>query len=292
MMPRAVRIRFFYLQNLLRLVRVQNLFIIALTQYLVRIFLIGGKESWLHLLTDPKMFLLSTSTLLMASAGYVINDYYDVKIDAINRPAQIIVGRTLRRRYALILNWLLNTVGILLGFYLSFTIGIFNFSAGFFLWLYSNQLKRLPFIGNLTIALLTAASVLVVVAYYPDHQLLVFAFAGFAFFIALIREIIKDMEDMRGDATFGCQTLPVVWGIRRTKNMIYWLTLLLVVSLSGFSYFLKTDWLIGYGALFVLLPLGWLVYRLAGADTRKDFNYLSQLCKIIMLGGVTTMVLL
>ena len=281
-----------YLPAFLRLIRFQNLFIIALTQYLVRLFLIGPKAYWLPNLLDEKMFWLTGSTLLMTSAGYIINDYYDVKIDAINRPQEVIVGRVLRRRWVLLLNVLLNLAGIFIGFRLSFTIGIIHFSAGFFLWLYSNQLKRLPFIGNLTLAGLTAVALLVVLACFPENARLVFAFAFFAFFTSLIREIIKDMEDVKGDATFDCQTLPVVWGIRRTKNVIYLLVGVLAAALLAFGIYFQDAWLVGYASAFVLLPLGWLVYLLLRADTRRDFYFLNQLCKVIMMGGVTTMLLI
>jgi 4-hydroxybenzoate polyprenyltransferase len=292
LLPRTLSRNLVYLRGLFKLVRFQNLMIIAFTQYLVRIFLIGDEHYWKEYLLDPQLFWLTSSTLLMASAGYIINDYYDVKIDTINKPRRIVVGRLFRRRTVLIINWILNALGILIGLSLSFTVGLINFSAGFFLWLYSNQLKRLPFIGNLTIAALTALSLLVVLAYFPDHSLMVMVFSCFAFFITLIREIIKDMEDVKGDATFGCQTLPIVWGIRRTKQVIYWLVLLLCLALSFFASLLMAQWLIGYGALFVLLPLGILVYRLSRADTRKEFGMLSTLCKLIMLGGITTMILI
>jgi 4-hydroxybenzoate polyprenyltransferase len=281
-----------YFINFLKLIRFQNLFIIALTQYLVRLFLIGPKGEWLSNLLDEKMFWLTSSTLLMTSAGYIINDYYDIKIDTINRPDEVIVGRILRRRWVLFINILLNILGIFIGFYLSFTIGIINFSAGFFLWLYSNQLKRLPFIGNLTLAGLTAVALLVVLAYFPANHRLVFAFAVFAFFISLIREIIKDVEDMKGDASFDCQTLPVVWGIRRTKHVIYLLEAILTFGLLAFGIYFQDVMLIMYASVFVLLPLTWFTYRLLKADTKKDFYYLNHLCKLIMLGGVTTMLLI
>jgi len=296
MLSRKWRIRIRYLSGFFKLIRLNNLLIIIFTQYLVRIFLTGPKESWKTIIADPYLFLLSLSTLIMASAGYMINDYYDVKIDTINKPRDVVVGRLFRRRRVLIFNIALNLLGILLGFYLSISVGIINILAGFFLWLYSNQLKRLPFVGNFTIAALTALSLLIVLAYFPEKHLRVFTFAIFAFFISLIREIIKDIEDMKGDATFGCKTLPILWGIRRTKNLIYFLIIDLFVLLAAFGYYLKVFWnvqfLIIYGTVFVIIPLLFFNYKLYGADTKKDFKYLSSLCKMIMLGGVTTIMLM
>jgi 4-hydroxybenzoate polyprenyltransferase len=277
------------MKSFLRLIRVNNLLIIVLTQYLVRIFLVGPKEEWLRHLTDLRFFLLSLSTVLIAGAGYIINDYYDIKIDTINKPRRVVVGRILRRRQAIIIHMVLNVLGLGLGLLVGWKVALVNLLATFTLWLYSNQLKRLPFIGNFTVALLTAASLLVIILFEPRNQFLVVTFAIFAFFISLIREIIKDMEDLRGDASFGCQTLPIVWGIRRTKTLLYILILSFLIILFSLSFYLQ-DWIIFYFTLFVFLPVAWLTWRLNRADTRREFGYLSTWCKIIMLSGVLSMI--
>jgi 4-hydroxybenzoate polyprenyltransferase len=279
------------MKSFLRLIRAGNLLIIVLTQYLVRIFLVGPKENWLQHLADFRFFLLSLSTVLIAAAGYIINDYYDIKIDTINKPRRVVIGRMLRRRHAMVTHTAFNALGIGLGLLVGLKVAAVNLVAAFVLWLYSNQLKRLPFIGNFTVALLTASSLLVIIVYVPRNGFLVVTFAVFAFFISLIREIIKDMEDLRGDATFGCQTLPIVWGIRRTKSLLYILIASFLVILFTLSFYLR-EWIVFYFTLFVFLPTAWLTWRLARADTRKEFGYLSTWCKIIMLSGVLSMVLL
>ncbi len=285
------RYRRVLMRSFLRLIRAGNLLIIVLTQYLVRIFLVGPKEDWLRHLADFRFFLLSLSTVLIAAAGYIINDYYDIKIDTINKPRRVVIGRILRRRHAMFTHTAFNALGIGLGLLVGLKVAAVNLLAAFVLWLYSNQLKRRPFIGNFTVALLTAASLLVIIVYVPRNGFLVFTFALFAFFISLIREIIKDMEDLRGDATFGCQTLPIVWGIRRTKSLLYILIGSFLVILFTLSFYLR-EWIVFYFSLFVFLPTAWLTWRLARADTRREFGYLSTWCKIIMLSGVLSMVLL
>jgi 4-hydroxybenzoate polyprenyltransferase len=274
----------------LRLIRLPNLLFILLTQYFVRIFLIGPKEAWLAHFLDLRFFLLSVSTILVAAGGYIINDYYDIKIDTINKPKRVVVGRILRRRWAMIAHMVLNVIGILLAFSIDWKVGAVTFVSGFLLWLYSNQLKRLPFTGNLTIALLTAASLFVVWLYDPKNEFLVYTFAAFAFFISLIREIIKDMEDVRGDATFGCQTLPIIWGVRRTKMLLYGLIFSFLVILFSLSVYLQNA-VVTYFCFFILLPVGWLTYKLFWADTKKEFSYLSRFCKLIMLSGILSMIL-
>lgn len=291
-MPTNFRLRALQIlaKAFLRLIRFPNLLIIVATQYMVRIFLIGPQYEWRSHLLSQNGFLLSLSTLLVAAAGYIINDYYDIKIDIINKPKRVVIGRMISRRKALVAHALLSIVGIGIGFFLSKQAGLINLVAVFLLWLYSNQLKRLPFVGNLSVAVLTALSLWIMVVYYPQNKLYVFTFAAFAFFITLIREIIKDIEDVRGDVQFGCLTLPILWGIRRTKTVLYLLILLLVLVLFTFSSYLQLDYLmISYFAIAIGLPVGWLIWRLFWADTRKDFVYLSFLCKIIILIGVLSM---
>jgi 4-hydroxybenzoate polyprenyltransferase len=278
------------LSGIARLTRLPNLVMIALAQYLVAIFLIGEHADWLHYLTNYKLFLLVTATVFIAAAGYVINDYYDVKIDFINKPNRVVVGKVVKRRIVMVVHLMLNFSGIFIGFYLSVKVGAINLLAAFLLWLYSNQLKRLPFIGNFTIALLSGLSISLVAIYYNSHFLLVNSYALFAFAISLVREIIKDMEDLKGDATFGCKTLPIIWGVARTKNLLYVMVVLFTCMLFFVSGVLGNGWLVVY-CFALLLPIGIFTARLVRADTQREFAHLSTLCKFIMLGGMVSMVL-
>ena len=287
---RRLRIRRILLMGFLRLIRWPNLLFIILTQYFVRIFLVGPRDAWVSHFMDVRFLMLTLSTVLVAAAGYIINDYYDIKIDTINKPKRVVVGRILRRRWAMISHLILNVTGILLAFMVDWRVGLVTFVSGFLLWLYSNQLKRQPFTGNFTIALLTAASLLVVWIYQPRNEFLVYTFAAFAFFISLIREIIKDIEDVRGDATFGCQTLPIIWGLRRTKILLYILIFCFLLVLFSLSAYLQNV-VVMYFCFFILVPVGWLTYKLFWADTKREFSYLSKFCKLIMLSGILSMAL-
>ncbi len=278
------------LRGIARLTRLPNLIMIAFGQYLVAVFLIGARTNWLDYLFNYKLFLLVCSTVLIAAAGYMINDYYDVKIDFINKPNRVVVGKVVKRRIVMAVHLLLSFCGIFIGFYLSLKVGVINLMAAFLLWLYSNQLKRLPFIGNFTIALLSALSISVVAIFYHSHYLLVNSYALFAFAISLVREIIKDIEDLKGDATFGCKTLPIIWGVSRTKKLLYALVFLFVCMLFFVSAVLGNQWLVIY-FLASLLPVGIFIFRLTRADTQREFAYLSSFCKFIMLGGMVSMVL-
>jgi 4-hydroxybenzoate polyprenyltransferase len=274
----------FTIRALLRLTRFWNLVIISLSQYFAALFLIDR-----NLIGDWRLFVLATSTAIIAAAGYIINDYYDIKIDLINKPQRVVIGKSITRRYALFFHSVLVVIGVGLGFAISWRIGVVNFFSAFLLWWYSNSLKRQPFVGNLVVGLLTSISILLInILYYTDNSLVII-YALFAFFMTLIREILKDMEDLRGDNTFGCRTLPIVWGIRKTKGMIYGLLIILSASVILLNArFVQLPFY--YFVIFLYVPLALLVLRLINADTRKDFYWLSQWCKVIMLLGIFSMV--
>lgn len=272
-----------FIESILKLTRVGNLIIIALTQYFTAGFLIA-----MHTINDVNLFLLSLSTVAIAAGGYVINDYYDVKIDYINKPERVVIGKSITRRYAILFHIVLSAFGILLGFYLSWKIAAVNLLSVFLLWLYSNSLKRLPFIGNFTVAFLTGLAVIVVDIFYRTDNSLVIIYALFAFFMTLIREIIKDMEDLRGDNSFGCKTLPIIWGIRKTKILIYIILIIFAATVILLNQLYRAL-PFKYHIVFLFIPLLWLLYRLIVADMKKDFTRLSIFCKVIMMLGILSM---
>jgi 4-hydroxybenzoate polyprenyltransferase len=158
----------------------------------------------------------------------------------------------------------------------------------FLLWLYSNSLKRIAFIGNFTVALLTALSILLVDFLYHTTNPLIWIYSIFAFFMTLIREIIKDMEDLKGDNTFGCKTLPIVLGVRKTKYVIYVIIGIFTTTVIILNHFYSAL-PFRYYLLFLFVPLFLLLMWLARADTKKDFSLLSSVCKAIMLLGILSM---
>ncbi len=272
-----------FIESLLKLTRFGNLVIIGLAQYFTAGFLVG-----MHTLNDLPLFLLSASTIAIAAGGYIINDYYDVKIDYINKPERVIIGKKITRRYAILFHVVLSLLGIVMGLYLSWRIGAINVLSVFLLWLYSNNLKRLPFIGNLMVAILTGLSIFVVEIFYNTDNPLILIYALFAFFMTLVREIIKDMEDLKGDDSFGCKTLPIIWGIRRTKFLLY----IILVVFAGVVVFLNqlyTALPFKYHLIFLFVPLLWLLFKLIRADMKKDFTRLSIYCKVIMMLGILSM---
>ncbi|NOS90371.1 MAG: geranylgeranylglycerol-phosphate geranylgeranyltransferase [Cyclobacteriaceae bacterium] len=278
--------RFISIADLFRLTRFWNLVIIAVAQYLAATFLL---HRYTAVFTDLSLFVLSLSTVLIAAAGYIINDYYDIKIDLINKPDRVVIGKSITRRYAIFFHTFISIIGILLGLWLSWKIAAINFVCVFLLWLYSNQLKRKPFVGNLLVAILTGLSIWLINWLYQEPNTFVIIYSLFAFFMTLIREIVKDMEDMKGDTTFGCRTLPIVWGIRKTKMLLYSILFVFSIAVTFFNFCYALVPLI-YFIVFLLVPMALLTLRLIRADTVKEYHHLSQLCKVIMLLGVISMV--
>ncbi len=281
------------LLGFLRLIRFPNLLIIIFTQYFARIFLIHEQGLSLSVLqevfTDKNLLLIVLATSLIAASGYVINDYYDIKIDLVNKPERVIIGRYIKRRWALAIHQLFNAIGIALGWAVNRKVFIVNIVAVFCLWVYSNRLKRLAFWGNFLISILTGFSLLILAVYYPGHQREVWIYAIFSFAITLVREIIKDMEDVKGDEKHGCRTLPIIWGIAQTKWLLYVFIGFFIVVLFGLSAQLPNH-KIQYIFSGMMLPLAYLIYRLVYADKPKDFAFLSHACKLLMLLGVLSMV--
>jgi 4-hydroxybenzoate polyprenyltransferase len=285
-MERSISIR-----GLFRISRPINLLLVAFAQLMTAHFLVETTPLGLPVLQDYHLFLLVVSTVIITAAGYMINDYYDVKIDYVNRPEEVVVGKVIKRRVVILLHSLLNFAGVGLGYLVSPRIGLINFMAAFLLWLYSNRLKREPFIGNLTVAFLTGLSIYLVAFFYQKNELLVLTYAIFAFFINLIREIIKDIEDRPGDRKHGCRTLPIVIGFRKTKQVIFLIALCFISSIFVVTFRINNPVLFIYfgimGGVFM-----WFMWKIYHADRQIHFSELSRIAKILMLVGTLSMGLL
>jgi 4-hydroxybenzoate polyprenyltransferase len=261
--------------------------------------------------SELNFFFLVLATVVITAAGYVINDYFDTKTDMVNRPETVIIGKKLNRRWAIKFHILLNTLGIGLGTYISFYIGIpilalvFIFITGI-LWFYSTTYKRQFLIGNIIVAVLTALVPLMVIlfeipllnkAYGPLLESLnanffhiimwVGAFALFAFLLSMIREIIKDVEDFEGDSFYGRQTMPIVLGVVNTKIVIITFILTTLFSLLYINFrFLNDNYTLLYFIVLLILPMLFLVYRVISSNSKKDYHKASSLSKLIMLAGI------
>ncbi|MEX2511876.1 MAG: geranylgeranylglycerol-phosphate geranylgeranyltransferase [Cyclobacteriaceae bacterium] len=278
----------FTFRAFVKIIRPGNLLMVAFAQLMTAFFLVKTTYSGIPVWQDYHLYLLIFSTVILTASGYMINDYYDIKIDFINRPQEVVIGKGMKRRMVMILHTVMNVFGISMGILVDLKIGAITFLAAFLLWLYSNSLKRLPFIGNMTVATLTGLSIWIVGIYYQTSEMLIFTYAIFAFFINLIREIIKDIEDRNGDRKHGCKTLPIVLGFRRTKNVIFFIAVVFVVAILVVTFKINEPSLFLYfGGLSIFFFV--FMYKIYIADRKSHFTQLSTLSKILMLTGILSM---
>jgi len=323
--------------QLFRLIRLPNLIIIALTLYGVRYgllqpvwksgynlmlgqgYVVSGDLN-LHM-SGFHFLLLVISTIFIAAAGYIINDYFDVKTDRVNRPDRVVVGRTISRRIAMTLHLTLSSIGLLIALYIAWKAGnwklcgiqLFSIVA---LWFYSTLLKKQLLSGNIVIAFLAALVPLTAGLYefasgalltlneldfyvagagsllLKKGALLVTGYAVFAFLSNLIREITKDIEDMDGDRADGCKTLPIVVGETQARFIVLSLIIFTVITLGLIQkYMIDYDYtiLFLYVLIAVQLPLLVLFFMMWRANAKEHYTRASILCKLLIVTGVCSM---
>ncbi|MCX6297178.1 MAG: geranylgeranylglycerol-phosphate geranylgeranyltransferase [Bacteroidetes bacterium] len=298
------------------MIRIQNLLIIAFTQYVVRwcivypIIQLNSKYYTLQL-SELNFFLLVLSTVMIAASGYIINDYFDVRIDKVNKPERLVIDKGVKRRVEMGAHSVINVLAIILALYVSYSIGSWRLTLVHFicaggLWFYSTTFKRQFLIGNIVIAAFTALVPLIAViydmipiyrTYLPIEETLSFmavweytvAFSFFAFITTLLREIIKDMEDVDGDEEYGCKTMPIVLGIEMTKKIVMAIAFITMICLAMIQKdFLKIDDKISfiYFTIALQLPLAFLIYKIKTAQEKTQLRFAGNLAKFIMLLGI------
>ena len=309
------------LKILANLVRWPNLVFVAITQAFFHFCIIKtssyARSSLAPLSDHPGLFWLLVSTsLLIAAGGYVINDYFDVNIDRINKPGRLIIDRHFSRRTGIWMHAVLTSVGLFISAYLSYRLQnpliLFgNAAASILLWVYSTTYKRKMLLGNIIVSALTAWVVLVVlIAELPldwqqnlngDASLgfsvarlirIALLYAGFAFMLSLIREVVKDMEDIAGDRDDGCRTLPIRFGMNAARVFAgNWLVMLCVLVVITLIYVLQFRWYLFsiYLAFPVIFMMVVAFLRLFRARDTNDYHKLSSYLKWIMLAGISSM---
>lgn len=299
----------------LRLVRWPNLVFIAITQILFvyciihPIFYSAGIFPNIY---GHYFLLLMASSVLIAAAGYIINDYFDLNIDQVNKPDKLIVEKIIHRRWVIAWHLILSVAGIALAFYIDYKtnarfLTIANTLCVMLLFLYSISLKKKLLVGNVVISILTAWVILVVTwaetnnllhsldlgSYTGKITRITFLYAGFAFVISLIREVVKDMEDIEGDRRYGCKTMPIIWGMTASKIFAgVWLVVLIAALSIVQFYVLQFKWWLSavYCILLIIVPLLFIFKKLITASTSKDFHQLSTYIKLAMFTGILSMI--
>jgi 4-hydroxybenzoate polyprenyltransferase len=304
----------------IKLIRFNNLIVIALTMLVTRYCMmqpiLAIKHADMQLqLSHADFFLLIISTVLIAAAGYIINDYFDVKTDRINKPDKLYIDNGVKRRLAIVIHTIFNVLGFTIGVYVAHKANnIFLCSIQFVsitaLWFYSTHLKRQVLNGNILVAALSSMVPLLVLFFEMpllEHKFLesiksfsflylsVCSFALFAFLLSLVREIIKDIEDLKGDYETGCRTMPIVWGVKAAKAIVAGLiSNILLLQLFIFYKLYKQHFsiLLIYLFVFVFVPLVLLIWKLYKSQQKQEYHTLSKWVKYIMLTGVLSTIII
>ncbi|WP_157208733.1 geranylgeranylglycerol-phosphate geranylgeranyltransferase [Mariniflexile maritimum] len=291
--------------NFLNLIRWKNLLLIATVQLLIKYALLKpfGVQT---ALSSLGISLLMLATLCIAAAGYIINDIFDVETDSINKPEKLIVGKSISEKTAYNLFFIFNMVGVGVGYYVSHLVNKDAFFSLFviisvLLYVYASYLKQMLLVGNIIVAILVALSLVIVGVFEllptltplnRQTQLFFFKillnYALFAFFINLLREIIKDMEDINGDYKAGMNTLPIAIGIERSAKVVFVLTIVLLFAVGYYvvNVLYKNQIMVLYFLVFIMGPLLYLAIKMFSANTKKEFHQMSQVLKLVMLFGM------
>ncbi|MDI5950175.1 geranylgeranylglycerol-phosphate geranylgeranyltransferase [Flavobacterium yafengii] len=295
----------------LKLIRYENLLMLAFMQLIFRYVFFKFQDIPLAL-ADWQYGLLVLSTILIAAGGYVINNVFDQSTDTINKPNNVIVGKTISETNAYNLYIGLTVTGVAIGFYLSNVISKPGFASIFILiaatlYLYATSLKQMMVIGNIIVALLLSFSVVIIGIFdlFPtihegnQQQMgvifsILLDYALFTFFLNFMREIIKDIEDVDGDYNQGMNTLPIAIGKSRTAKIVFGLSFIPIIFMLYYinKYLLELVFTTVYLLLFVVGPLFYFTVKIWSAKSKKEFHTMSQLLKWILLFGILSIVVI
>lgn len=291
----------------LKLIRFQNLIMLAIMQLVFRYGFLALQEIPLAL-NDWQYLILVLSTVCIAAGGYLINNIFDKATDEINKPNDVVVGKSISETMAYNIYMALNIIGVGAGFYLSNVIERPGFSLLFIvisgtLYLYASGLKQTLLVGNIIVALLLSLSIIIIGIFdllptiNPDNQAgmgllfkILLDYAVFAFIINLIREIVKDLEDVNGDYNQGMNTLPISLGVARSVKIVFGLSF---IPIGLIIYYINENLFSNdlyyatiYGLLLILAPLLYFTIKIFSAKNQKDFNHLSKVLKIVIFFGI------
>ena len=299
--------------NFLNLIRYKNLLMLAFMQLLFRFDFFYLQHIPLAL-NNWQFALLVLSTVLIAAAGYVINDIFDQDTDAINKPTKVIVGKSISESNAYTIYAGLNITGVCIGFYLCNVIMKPSFATVFILiaatlYIYATSLKHIAILGNVIVALVLSMSVIILgvfdiypITSYANQAVManlfsiVVDYAVFAFMINFLREIIKDIEDIKGDEAQGMKTLPILIGVSKSGKIVSVLSVIPIIFLFQYvnNFFVRNSlyFATAYAFIFVLAPLLYFTIKTGGAKTKEDFHTLSCILKWILFFGILSIIII
>ncbi len=272
-------------------IRGYNVLVIAVAQYLAAIFILSPKIRALDVILDYQLFILVIASSLTIASGYIINNFYDAKKDLINRPRKVMIDRLVSQQTKLKVYFTINFIVALIASFVSWRATVFFSVYIFFIWFYSHKLKKYPIIGNITASILAVLPFFAILLYYKNFYHVIFVHAIFLFLLILIRELIKDLENIEGDLVANYRTIPVLFGEKTAKIIITILTIATIIPV----YFLVDVFDVGYMDLYFyvsLISLIFFIIKLWESNSKPAYLKLHFLLKFIILAGVFSIVLI
>lgn len=291
MVRRQTKLTMMKIISMFSVVRGYNIPVVVLAQYLSAIFIFAPEKRALHVLLDANLFVIILASALSIASGYIINNFYDSNKDLINRPQKSKLDRLVSQKTKLNVYFSLNFFVALIAFFVSFRAVLFFSGYIFLIWLYSHKLKRLAIIGNLTAAILAILPFFAILLYYKNFYPEIVAHASFLGILILIREIIKDLENIQGDLVNGYQTIPVKYGEKIAHQVVMGLVVSTVIPL----FFLIDVYDVGfmdfyfYGAALALIAFA---LRIPLSQRKQDYLILHLILKFLIVLGVFSIVLI
>ncbi|WP_293870027.1 geranylgeranylglycerol-phosphate geranylgeranyltransferase [Flavobacterium sp.] len=277
--------------SMFSVVRGYNIPIIALAQYLSAIFILAPNKRALDIILDSNLFVIVIVSILTIASGYIINSFYDSKKDLINRPNKSKLDRLVSQNTKLQVYFSINFIVFMLAFFVSFRAVLFFSTYIFMIWFYSHKLKKIVILGNLTASFLAVLPFFAILLYYKNLYPQIFAHATFLFLLLLIREMIKDLENMKGDIANDYQTIPILFGECFSKKIITVLTFSTLIPI----YFLVEIFEVGYMDIYFYVSMIVLILflqKLWKSNTKPDYVLLHNILKFLVVSGVFCIVLI
>ena len=277
--------------SLLSEIRGYNILILVIAQYLAAIFIFSPKKSLTNVIFDVDLLYIILASICVVAAGYIINNFYDVQVDRINRPLKTRIDNYVRQSTKLKLYFVLNFLGFLFGFLISWKAALFFAIYIFAIWFYSHKLKKHPLTGLISATVLTILPFFAVFVYFKNFSKIIFVHAIFLFLVIMIRELLKDLQSMKGAIVHSYDTFPIVYGERKTKKMSI---LLLILTLFPI-FFLLNYYELGYMkyyfylASIVLIFLGFYLWK---SKETKQYRMIHNVLKVLLLIGVFSLILI
>ena len=291
MLNRKNKLLLLKLLSLFSAVRGYNILMIALAQYLASIYILAPDLPFSKVVFDVNLFFIVIPSGLVIASGYIINNFYDAEKDLINKPKKSMLDRLVSQRFKLTTYFILNLLAVFAASYVSFRAVLFFSVYIFGIWFYSHKLKKVPFVGNFISATLAIAPFFAVFVYYKNFETVIFVHAIFLFLLILVREMIKDLENIKGDLAQNYKTIPIIYGARISKICIGILILLTLIPslllITTFDVGLMNYYFMGCIVLLILFLM-----LLARSKSKKHYVWLHNILKFIIIAGVFSILLI